>query len=414
MPSTSPPLISTNSESSPPLSDDRPVIRLKPGAERRLRGGHPWLYANEIAADAHSRALPPGIAVRVEDAQGRSLGLAGFHPHALIAGRMLSPDPDAALDIAFFRARLERAARMRAAFMAPPYYRLIHAEADGLPGVVIDRFGAIFNLQINAAWAHRAQEALVAAVDAAFSPAAIVLRNDSDARGQEGLDSRVEVVVGRLDGPIAVIENDARFSCDPQAGQKTGWFYDQRENRAHFAQLAAGRDALDVYSYAGGFGVLAAMRGARTATLVDRSAHALDRAGAAAAANQVADRVTAERSEAFRFLDQAAGAGRVWGAVVCDPPAFAKTRKDAPAAQKAYRKLARRAAQVTAPEGWLLLASCSHHVDEAAFIRACGRGLAESGRRARLVRVAGAGPDHPRHPFLAESAYLKALTYALD
>lgn len=413
MPNVSPKPTSTPSASPPPF-DDRPLIRLKPGAERRLRGGHPWVYANEIAADAQSRALPPGALARIEDAQGRSLGLAGFNPHALIAGRMLSPDPDAALDAGFFQTRLDRAARLRAAFYPDPFFRLIHAEADGLPGVVVDRFGDAINLQINAAWANRAQDALVAAVEAACAPAAIVLRNDSDARGQEGLDVSVEVVRGAVDGPVTLMENGARFSCDLRAGQKTGWFYDQRENRAHFATLATGRDTLDMYSYAGGFGVLAALRGARAVTLVDRSTHALARAAEAAEANGVADRVTGERSEAFRFLEQAAEAGRLWGAVVCDPPAFAKTRKDAPGAQKAYRKLARLAARVVAPEGWLLLASCSHHVDEESFIRACGRGLAESGRRARLVRVAGAGPDHPRHPFLAESAYLKALTYAFD
>lgn len=377
----------------------RPTLKLKPGAERRVAGGHPWVYANEIEAGADTRALPAGALVGLRDAQDRDLGTAAFDPGALVVGRLLDRDAAALIDADWIAARLRRAAAIRDALYAEPYYRLIHAEADGLPGVIVDRYGDVFACQLNASWASMRPDAMRAALALAFPGARVVLKDDDAASGGDVVPLR---------------ENGAAFFADLAGGQKTGWFFDQRENRAAAAALAADRRVLDVYCYAGGFGVLAAAAGAAEVTLIDRSRGALDLAKRAAAENGVADRVSTRKADGFAALERLASDGAVFDLVICDPPAFAKARKDRQAAEKAYRKLARLAAAVTADGGWLVLGSCSQPIDMPTFAKACSRGLADKRRSARLLRAAGAGPDHPRHPFLDESEYLKTLTYALD
>lgn len=397
----------------------RPLVTLLAGHHRRAEQGHPWIYSNEIAMDPAAKALSAGSLVTLRRAQvsgqdSRPLGVAMFNPHTLLAARLLDRDAGRVIGRRFFARHLERALRIRCRLYDAPYYRLVHAEADGLPGLIVDRFGAVLAVQSNAAGMARQETAIVEALQSLLSPAAIVLRNDSPVRDLEGLPLETRTAAGALGGPVEIEENGARFAVDVLAGQKTGWFYDQRDNRAFIAALGAGARVIDLYCYGGGFAVAAAVAEAQSVLGIDRSEPALALAAQSAALSGVAERCEFRRAEVFAETAALAAAGERFDITVADPPPFARARKDVPAALRGYRKLARQAAQVTAPGGVLFIASCSHNVAAADFAEAVRRGLADAGRSGRILRSAGAGPDHPVHPALPETAYLKSLTLALD
>ena len=392
--------------------EPRPTVRLLPGRHKRLRAGHPWAYANEIAMSAEARALPPGTLVRLESADGQALGAAMFNPRALAAARRLDPDPEREIDAGWLAARLAAALALRRRLGLAPWCRAVHAEADGLPGLIVDLFGGAAVAQLNSAGMARLEAPLVEALREVLRPEALLFRNDSAQRGLEGLDTETRVVFGEVSGPVDLVEGGCRFLCDPLAGQKTGWFHDQRDNRAFAAGLAGGARVLDLYAYLGGFGIRAALAGAREVVMVDRSRQALELAARAAGLNGVGGRVRTERADAFAFLEAAAPAS--FGLVIADPPAFVRARKDLGAGLRGYRKLARLAARLVAPGGFLLAASCSHTVAPEAFAAEVARGLVRAGRTGRVLRMAGAAPDHPVHPMLPESAYLKAMVLQLD
>jgi 23S rRNA (cytosine1962-C5)-methyltransferase len=406
-----------------------PVVRLKAGAHKRVARGHPWVYSNEIEMDATAREAPPGSPVRLVDSRGEALGTALFNRQPLIAARLVSRRSDVTVDRDFLAGRLSRALELRERLFDQPFYRLCHAEADGLPGTVIDRFGATLVLQVNTAGMARLLPELIAALERLVEPETVVLRNDSPARELEGLAREVEVVKGRLEGPSELVENGAVYLADLREGQKTGWFFDQRDNRALTARLAAGLASglapglaagqgggrvLDAYSFTGGFAIQAALAGAAEVVAVDRSEPALALAAEAAARNGVAERCGFVRAEVFAELARRARDGERFDLVIVDPPAFVKTKRDLPQGLKGYRKLLRLAALAVAPGGLLVAASCSHHVDFAAFGEQLRRGLHDAGREGRVLYQRGAGPDHPVHPFLPETAYLKLQVVALD
>lgn len=391
-----------------------PEIRLAKGRSGRLRRGHPWVFSNEIEMDDAARALPPGGIVALIDAGDERLGLATFNPHTLIAARLLTRDSAAQINTTFIETRLRRALAIRETLYEAPWYRLVHAEADGLPGLVMDRFNDILVAQPNTAGVAALWPHIASALETVLSPRAIVLRGDSPSRTLEGLDETVAVVAGTMAGTIPVQDGPLCFAIDPLRGQKTGWYFDQAANRAFAARLAPGRRVLDVYCHTGGFGLRAAHAGAESAHLVDSAGPALEVAEEAARANGLETRVTITRGEAFRTLAELDQSGERYGLVIADPPAFAKSRKDAKKALRAYRKLARAAARLTEEDGFVMLSSCSHHTAPDDFREAVSRGLRDAGREARLIRSAGAGPDHPVHPGLPESAYLKCLAFALD
>ncbi len=394
-----------------------PVVRLKAGAQKRLVRGYPWVYSNEIEMDAAAREMPPGELVRLVDSHGEALGAALFNRRPLIAARLLSWRSDVTIDRDFLAARLARALQIRERLFDRPFYRLCHAEADGLPGTVIDRFGPTLVLQVNTAGMARLLPDLLAALDRLVEPETVVLRNDSPARELEGLALEVEVAKGRLEGPSELVENGARYLADLREGQKTGWFYDQRDNRALAARLAAslrGGRVLDAYSYTGGFAIQAALTGADEVIAVDRSQAALDLAAEAAALNGVAGRCRFVRAEVFADLAQRAREGERFDLVIVDPPAFVKTKRELPQGLKGYRKLLRLAAMVLNPGAILVAASCSHHVDTQAFAEQLRRGLHDAGREGRILYQRRASPDHPVHPFLPETAYLKFQVVAVD
>jgi len=398
-------------------SDDpvaRPSVTLLPGRHKRAEGGHPWIYSNEVRMDTAAKALVPGTLVTMRRADDSALGVAMFNPHSLVAARLLDRDAGRAIGRRFFARRLERALRLRERLFELPYYRIVHAEADGLPGLVVDRFSSVLVVQFNTAGIARFEPLVLESLDALLAPEAIVLRNDSPARALEGLDPETRVATGTVGGPIVVRENGVEFLADPLAGQKTGWFYDQRDNRRFVAALARDARILDLYCFNGGFSVQVARAGAAVVLGIDRSAPALELAAEAAAHNGAGGTCSFRRGEAFAEAARLAAAGERFNIVIADPPAFAKSRKDVPPALRGYRKLARLAASVTATGGMLFIACCSHNIAEAEFAEAVRRGLGDAGRGARILRIAGADADHPIHPALPETAYLKAMTLALD
>lgn len=391
---------------------ERPIIKLRPREDRRIRNGAPWVFSNEIVMDAPAKALAPGTLIELVSAEGDNLACGYFNSRSLISVRLLAP-PRMDIDESFFAARLTAALRLRERFFAAPYYRLVNAEGDTLPGLIIDRFGDVCVVQISTAGMENLLGAILAAIESTLAPATVILRNDSPARALEGLDSYTRCEKGELPAKVSVEENAAKYFADPARGQKSGWYYDQRDNRLFMARLGAAR-VLDAYCYSGGFAVLAAATGAREVTGLDSSEPALALASEAAAANGVSAQCRFVKCDVVEELMRMGRDGERFGAVICDPPPFARSRKDLEPAARAYRKLARLAAELVEPGGFLLLASCSHTVSLERFSTECALGISRARRQGALIRTAGAGIDHPVHPMLPESAYLKALVYALN
>lgn len=394
----------------------RPIVRLRPKAEARaIRHGFPWVYADELVLDRRTQGLAPGTLAVLEDAERRALGLVTVNPASKITCRMLDRDPEAQLDQAWFEVRLARALALRDRLYPAPFYRLVHAEADGLPGVVIDRFGDLAVVQPNAAWSEIHLPALVAALVSVTGVATVIKNGSGRARGLEGLAEEMAVVQGKAPaGPVPVPMNGATYMADLMGGQKTGLFYDQRENHAFAARLARGARVLDVFSHVGGFGLAALAGGAETALAVDGSAAALELAAAGAAASGFGARFSTRQGDAFAVLEALGAEAAQFDLVICDPPAFAPAKPALEAGLRAYERVARLAAPLVAPGGYLVLCSCSHAADLSAFRNASARGIGRGGRRGQVIHTGFAGPDHPVLPQLAESSYLKALAFRLD
>jgi 23S rRNA (cytosine1962-C5)-methyltransferase len=389
-------------------------VTLVAGKHKRAERGHPWIYSNEVVLNAAAKALPAGSLVTVRNAEGKSIGVATFNPQPLITCRVITRDWSVKIDRGFLVKRLERALALRDRLFAEPYYRLVHAEADGLPGLIVDRYGTAVVCQLNTAWASAMEDDILAALDEVLAPEVVVFRNDSHARTLEGLPTETRFAKGSLTSPLEVRENGSTFLADLSEGQKTGWFFDQRPNRAFVAGLAKGQRVLDCYSFTGGFGIQAAVAGAAEVTLVDRSEPALALAKQAAALNGVGDRCKILRGEVFETLEKLAEGKERFDVVILDPPAFVKSKKDLGPGSRGYRKMARLGAALVAKGGIMLAASCSHNMPLELFAEAVRQGVDDAGRVGRILYTGFAGPDHPTHPALPESAYLKAQVLALD
>ncbi|WP_068116857.1 RSP_2647 family RNA methyltransferase [Tropicimonas marinistellae] len=391
-----------------------PTVRLRPKAEARaIRHGFPWVYSDELVTDRRTRALRAGTIARLEDAERRALGLVAMNTGSRIIARMLDRDAEADIGPAWFDARLSRALELRERLFDAPYYRLIHAEADGLPGVVVDRFGDAAVIQPNAAWAEERLDDIAAALMRITGVTTVIKNGTGRARGLEGLPEETRLLAGALDGPVPVPMNGATYLADLLGGQKTGLFYDQRPNHAFAARLAEGARVLDVFSHVGGFGLAALAAGAASALCVDGSQAALDLAADGARASGTIERFDARKGDAFAVMEALADDGAQFDLVVCDPPAFAPSKKALDAGLRAYERVARLAAPLVAPGGYLGLCSCSHAADLTRFRNASARGIGRGGRRGQLLHTGFAGPDHPMLPQLAESGYLKALFFRL-
>ncbi|MGH1424741.1 MAG: RSP_2647 family RNA methyltransferase [Pseudooceanicola sp.] len=392
-----------------------PVIRLNPKANAKaIRHGAPWVFDNELVLDRRTKALAPGTIALLEDNERKPLALVGFNPASRIAARVLdwpdSPPPDQQ----WFEARIATALAMRDRLYKAPFYRLIHAEADGLPGVIIDRFGDTCVVQPNAAWADALIDVLCAALMAVTGVSNVLKSASGRARGLEGLDDQDITLAGHMpDAPVAVPMNDATYMADLTGGQKTGIFFDQRPNQAFAQSLSDGARVLDVFSHVGGFGLACLAGGAVSALAVDGSQPALDLAEEGARQSGVSDRFTTRKGDAFDVLAALAKEGAKFDVVICDPPAFAPSRQALEAGLRAYERVARLSSLLVADGGYLGLCSCSHAADLTRFRQASVRGIGRAGRRAQLIHTGFAGPDHPMHPMLAESGYLKALFFRL-
>ncbi len=405
----------------PPSSFDEPefkgppVVRLKPKAEARaIRHGFPWVYADELVTDRRTQSLAPGALAVLEDGDRRPLGLVTVNTKSKIIARMLDRNADAVIDQAWFETRIARALSLRERLFDTPHYRLIHAESDGLPGIVIDRFGDTAVVQPNAAWAETHIDMLVAALVAVTGVAHVIKNGTGRSRTLEGLAEETALLMGRVDAPIPVPMNGATYMADVMGGQKTGLFYDQRPNHAFAARLARGARVLDVFAHVGGFALAALAGGAASALAVDSSAAALSLAGQGAQASGFADRFATRQGDAFQVLEALATEGAQFDVVICDPPAFAPAKPALEAGLRAYERIAKLAAPLVAPGGYLVLCSCSHAADLASFRNASARGIGRGGRRGQLLHTGYAGADHPILPQLAESGYLKSLFFRLD
>ena len=386
---------------------------LKKDEERRVRAGHLWIFSNEVDVVKSPLAdFAPGETATLCDCRGRSLGSVSVSPGGLICARIHSREAGTELSDALLHERLATALALRKRLFAEPFYRLCHGEGDFLPGLVIDRYDAHLSLQITTPAMENRKEAICRVLDALCAPSSIVFDNDLPARRLEGLNPEREIR-GAVPETLDVPENGCRFATPCLSGQKTGWFFDQRANRAFFASCARGGDVLDVFCYTGGFGVTAAKGGARSVTFLDASADALGFASRNLAANAptLADAGRAETicGDAFHELAKLREAGRRFSLINLDPPAFIKRRKDAGQGMAAYSKLNALAAGLLTPGGFLASSSCSYHLP-AEDLRICvARAAAGAGLHARLLHVGGQGPDHPIHAAMPETAYLKCL-----
>ncbi|HEX5870679.1 MAG TPA: class I SAM-dependent rRNA methyltransferase [Longimicrobium sp.] len=384
-----------------------PPLRLRKNEDRRLRAGHLWVFSNEVDVSATPlTAFEPGAMAEVQDARGAPLGTAYVNPRSLIAARLVSRQRHRTLDGDLLRRRIARALALRDALFDRPFYRLVYGEGDGLPGLVVDRFGSVLVAQVTTAGMERVVAEVLEALREIVGPTGILLRNDTSGRALEGLESYVQPY-GDVPDVLEIEENGVRFEA-PVSGQKTGWFYDHRMNRARMAAYARGRRVLDVFSYVGGWGVQAAAAGAREVTCVDASAPALEFAARSAELNGVADRVLTRRADAFDALMRLGADGERFGMVVLDPPAFIKRKKDAKAGEEAYRRANQLAMELLEPDGILVSASCSYHMPREGLQDAMLRASRRLGRDLQVLEEGHQGPDHPVHPAIPETAYLKS------
>jgi len=399
----------------PTLPASLPVVRLRSNkSPKRIRFGYPWAYIDELVLDRRTRAIAPGSVVQLEDSDRNPLGLAAFNASSKIACRILDRNVDAVIDENWIKSRIFRALATRKRLYDSPYYRLVHAESDGLPGLIIDRFGTVAAIQPNSAWSDNNLDAIAAALTEECGIETIVMNGAGRAREIEGLAQEVSVFKGQLDAPLEVPMNGATYLADLIGGQKTGIFYDQRDNHAFAARLAKDADVLDVFSHVGGFALAALAKGAKSALCIDGSQAALDLATQGAKATGVEAHLSTTKADAFDAMQSLAAEGRKFGLVICDPPAFAPNRNALAAGLRAYERVARLGATLVAPGGYLGLCSCSHAATSELFAEASTRGIGKAHRAGPLLYRGAAGPDHPVHPALAETGYLKTLFFRLD
>ncbi|QFU77497.1 class I SAM-dependent rRNA methyltransferase [Halioglobus maricola] len=384
-------------------------LYLRKGADRRLRGGHLWVYSNEIDSAVNSLGqYQAGDSVRVRATDGKLLGSAYMEPQALICARLYA-STDTPFDSALLESRIRSALAIRQAAFPQPYYRLVYGDSDGLPGVVIDRFGDYAVVQLNNSGIERYSELVVAALVEVLKPAGVLLRGDSRSRREKGLADDIEVVSGSVPEQVSLEENGVHFMAPVHGGQKTGWFYDHRMARARLAPWVAGKSVLDVYSYIGGWGIQAGAFGASEVCCLDSSGPALEGVLSNAALNGLVDKVSVRQGSAPETMKQMIDEGLAYDVVILDPPAFIQRRKDIKKGITAYRRINELGLRLLRPGGLLVAGSCSMHLAQADLIGAMQQAAVRAGCQLRVVEQGAQGPDHPIHPAIPETEYLKAV-----
>jgi 23S rRNA (cytosine1962-C5)-methyltransferase len=384
-------------------------LRLLKNEDRRLRAGHVWIFSNEV----DNKATPvtqfePGQPVLIEDAFGHAIGTGYVNPHPLICARLVSRDTKYILDQSLITHRLNIALSLRERLFDAPYYRLAFGDSDFLPGLVVDRYGDVLVAQITTAGMERLKTEIVGALEKVLKPRAILWRNDASVRELENLPRYVEPALGEVPETITLEENGTKFEVPLSSGQKTGWFYDQRMNHARASVYAHGKRVLDVFSYLGGFGIQAAHAGAESVTCIDSSQKAADFIARNAELNGVGAKVSVVVDDAFDALRRLRTERQHFDVVVIDPPAFIKRKKDIKEGTEAYRRLNQMAMQVLAKDGILVSCSCSYHMERDSLRNEILKASRHIDRSMQIVEEGHQAPDHPVHPAIAETAYLKA------
>ena len=391
-----------------------PSLRLKVNADRRLRNGHLWIYSNEIdVAATPLQGFVAGDQAVLESATGKPLAIVGVSPNNLICARVLSRDVKLPLDKSMLVHRINVAMSLRDRLFDKPFYRLIYGDSDLLPGLVVDRFGDILVVQLASPTMERHKDDVLAALVQVLKPTGVLFKNDSAARDAEGLTRYVETAFGVVPEWVALEENGVKFEAPVMAGQKTGWFYDHRMNRARLAPYVKGKRVLDLFSYIGGWGIQAGAFGASEVFCVDASSFALDGVERNAALNGFAEKVTCLEGDVFEALRELKASEERFDVIVADPPAFIKRKKDLKNGEGAYRRLNEQAMRLLSKDGILISASCSMHLPEDDLQNILLTSARHLDRNIQMLERGGQGPDHPVHPAIPETRYIKSITCRL-
>lgn len=387
-----------------------PAVYLKKREDKRLHAGHLWVFSNEIDTQKSPlKEFQAGESVNLFSDNGRFLGCGYINPNSLITVRKYSEKKNKPLNADMLRGRLQSALALRQSLYEAPYYRLLFSEGDYVPGLIIDRFNDCFVLQLNTAGVANLEEDIISIVNDSFDPEVIVLRNDSHSRQLENLEQEVKVVKGSDSNLVYCEENGARFQIDVVAGQKTGWFYDQRQNRKNLLQYAENKTVLDVFSYTGSWSVSLAKRGARSVTAIDASRAALDSLVANAELNEVEDKIQTICDDAFDALRELNQQDSLFDIVLVDPPAFIKRKKDLKEGMQAYQRINELAMKLIKPGGVFVSSSCSYHMSQKNLQSTLLKSSRRLKRSLQILHYGGQGPDHPIHPAIDETQYLKTL-----
>ena len=391
------------------MTDSLPVLRLKRGEERRLRTGHLWVYSNEVDTDATPlKSLQSGDDVVIEDCRGKALGRAYANPHSLICARLFSRHVGQKLNQAFFEQAIARAVALRDSIFQQPCYRAVFGEGDLLPGLVIDRFDSTFVIQSGTAGMDRALPVVAAALDKLYGAENIIVKSESSTRAQEGLEADVRALKGELLDEISLLENGVQYQAPLAAGQKTGWFYDHRAARRRIMPVSHDARVLDVFSYCGAWGVLAAKTGAQAVTCIDSSQKALDYVYRNAVSNQVENKVRTVQADAASGMKELIAGGEKFDLVIVDPPAFIKRKKDIKNGLSGYHQINELALRLVEPGGVLVSASCSMHLQREKLLDVIRSSSRHIDRYVQIFASEGQAEDHPIHPAIAETSYLKS------
>lgn len=389
-------------------SIEYPALYLKRGEDARLRAGHLWVFSNEVdVARSPLSGFQPGDVCAIVDHQNKPIGIGYVNPNSLIAARLVARGLDHALDRSLVVHRLNVALALRERLYDEPYYRLVFGESDGLPGLTLDRFGDVLVGQTTTAGMERLKDELTEAIVKVLKPRQLWWKNDAGSRAMEQLPEYSDLGHGEYGGETLVREGGLEFVIDPVGGQKTGWFYDQRENRDQLARLVKGRRVLDVFSYLGAWGLRAAAFGASEVVCVDASAAAVESIAGNAERNGLSGRVKAVRADAFEYLKSLREAREQFDVVILDPPAFVKRKKDFKEGALAYRRINELGMRVLARDGVLITCSCSHHMPRGALLDGVQQGARHLDRQVQMLVSLQQAPDHPVHPAIPETDYLK-------
>ena len=385
-------------------------VQLNKGAEKRLKQGHLWIYSNEIdVKKTPLKSFEPGEQVQIKSHTEKLMGTAFMSPSSLIAGRVISRDSKQFMDQSLITHRLNVALSLRQSVFSEPCYRLVFGDSDRLPGLVIDRFKDIYVVQISSVGMELLKTEIIAALDKVCRPVSIIFKNNGKMRGPEDMESYVEVVKGEDLEEAEFTENGVKFIAPIISGQKTGWFYDHRMNRARLKDYVKGKRVLDLYSYVGGWGIQAATFGAESVTCVDSSTLALDYVIKNAEINNVHDKVECIEGDVFEVCKKLKEMDERFDVVIADPPAFIPRRKDQKAGELAYQRLNQLAMRLLSKDGLLISASCSMHMSRSALIKAVSLAGQTLEKQLQIVEQGGQGPDHPVIPVIPETDYLKAI-----